>query len=105
MFPEVILYTALAVFAVFGLYTAVRLIVAAIFRAEGCCVAVEFRTQQDAARAAYLVACARERLFLSGAPIKALIAPELAGNAPLLAFLKEEEIPYHIVRFADGKGG
>lgn len=64
---EVILEITVALFAVFGAYTAIRTVAEAIFRSKNILVALEIKTNEDANDIEFLLREARDSFTVRGA--------------------------------------
>ena len=64
---EVVLEIIVAIFAVYGIYSAVRVVAEAFFRSKNIVVALEIKTNEDASELDYLLSEAREAFTVRGA--------------------------------------
>ena len=63
---EVVLEIIIAVFAVYGIYSAIRTLAEAMFRSKNIVVALEIKTNEDASELDYLLSEAREAFTVRG---------------------------------------
>ena len=90
---ETLFILTLALFAAFGLFVAVRLLLVAWLWPHSLGVTVIFATDEDAAAAPELLNGARAQfMFSHSTPIFALLLGEQAENEALVAFLNQEGI-------------
>ena len=96
MFWNILFGVVTAVFAVFGLVCAVRMLAEWLFPPEQIAVAVEIRKQEDADLLEMLLHEARSASFQKGgARLVVLLAKDLAGDGDLPVALGEVLDRYH----------
>lgn len=92
----------LAVFAVFGFYAALRLLVAFFASHSNLSLALEIRSPEEAENIDCLLSAAGETFYLRrGKALVVLVDASLSGNTELLKKLKERNVKIHFVRKGD----
>ena len=99
MYIELIAEILLALFAVFGLYCAIRLFVTSRLLPTRAGFLIEIREGTTAQDIPLLLDRVKDALFLCGTGrIVALVDPTLKENAALLKALREGGVVFHFVK-------
>lgn len=98
MVLEIVLDILIAFFAVFGVYAALRLILALFMSPAELGVALEITTVEDAENVDFLLLAAKENFYLrSNGKLIALVDTSLAGNRELIEKLEERHVKIHFI--------
>lgn len=89
----------IAFFAVFGVYAALRLVLALFLAPAGLGVALEIRTKADAENVELLLLAARENFyFRSNGMLIALVDESLKGDQELFTKLTDRHAKIHYIK-------
>lgn len=102
MVLRIVVDILIAFFAVFGVYAALRLVLALFLSPAGLGVALEITTKEDAENVDLLLLAAKENFYLrSNGTLIALVDDSLAGNRELIEKLEAKHAKIHYVRTKD----
>ena len=93
-----VLELILAIFAVFGLYSAVRLLMQKLFGDKRIMYAIAFMNKKDTEEAEMLIREAMENFLLtSSCRVAALVAEEFSSDSELISIFRKYGVEYYFI--------